>query len=118
MKILIFIFSLLISMNLFAGDSHPHGTIALTVDHFQDNSGVALIFLFSSSDGFPDQSAKAVKTLEAKIRKGKLDASFMDIPYGVYAVSVLHDEKYLFSSFCHDQPEQASSIFMKSGFLP
>ena len=92
MKMLMLVPVLLLSMNLFAGDSHPHGTIALTVDHFQDNSGVALIFLFSSSNGFPDQSAKAVKTLEAKIRKGKLDASFMDIPYGVYAVSVLHDE--------------------------
>ena len=25
---------------------------------------------------------------------------------------------YLFSTFCHNQPHQASSFFMKLGFLP
>jgi len=92
MKILMLVFSLLFSMNLFAGDSDSHGNIVLTVDGFHNNEGIARIALFLSSDGFPGQPAKAIKTLDTEIRDGKLKASFMGIPYGVYAVSVLHDE--------------------------
>ncbi len=92
MKILIFIFSLLISMNLFAGDPDSHGNIVLTVDGFHNDEGTARLALFASSDGFPEQPEKAIQTLDAEIRDGKLEVSFVDVPYGVYAVSVLHDE--------------------------
>ncbi len=92
MKILIFVFSLLLSMNLFAGDSDSHGNIVLAVDGFHNDKGAARLALFTSSDGFPDQPEKAIQALDAEIRDGRLKASFVDVPYGVYAVSVLHDE--------------------------
>jgi len=92
MKILIFVFSLLLSMNLFAEDSDLHGNIVLTVDGFHNDEGTARLALFTSSDGFPDLPEKAIQALDAEIRAGRLKASFVDVPYGVYAVSVLHDE--------------------------
>jgi len=92
MKILMLVFSLLLSMNLCAEHLHLHGNIVLTVGNFHNDKGIARIALFSSSDGFPDQPSMAVKTLDAEIRDGRLKASFVNVPYGVYAVSVLHDE--------------------------
>ena len=92
MKILIFIFSLLLSMNLFAVESSPHGNIVMTMDNFHNDEGSVLVTLFSSSDGFPDRPKKAIKNLQAEIREGKLKVFFSNIPYGIYAVAVLHDE--------------------------
>jgi uncharacterized protein (DUF2141 family) len=92
MKILMLVFSLLLSMNLFAEDSDSHGDIVLTVDGFHNEKGIVRIALFTSSDGFPDQPAKAIKNLDTEIQDGKLKTSFMDKSYGIYAVSVLHDE--------------------------
>ena len=63
MKILIFIFSLLLSINLFAEESSPHGNIVMTMDNFHNDKGIVLVTLFLSSDGFPDQPAKAIKFL-------------------------------------------------------
>ena len=92
MKILMLIVSLLLSMNLCAEDLHLHGNIVLTVGNFHNDKGIARIALFSSSDSFPDLPEKAIQALDAEIRDGRLKASFVDVPYGVYAVSVLHDE--------------------------
>jgi len=62
MKISIFIFSLLLSMNLFAGDSDSHANIVLTVDGFHNDKDTARFALFTSSDGFPDQPGKEFKS--------------------------------------------------------
>jgi len=79
-------------MNLYAEGSSPHGNIVVTMDNFHNDEGSVLVTLFSSSDGFPDQPKKAIKILQAEIREGKLKVFFSNIPYGVYAIAVLHDE--------------------------
>jgi len=42
MKLLMLVFSLLLSINLFAEDSDLHGNIVLTVDSFHNDKGIAI----------------------------------------------------------------------------
>jgi len=86
------IVSLLFSASVLAQGLPEHGELIMTMDSFHNDKGSAQIALFSSAAGFPDQPEKAIKTIKAEIHNGKLKASFKNIPYGTYAVSVLHDE--------------------------
>jgi len=92
MKNLLFLFSLLFYVNVSAEILAEHGDIVMTMDSFHSDKGVARIALFSSSSGFPDQPEKAIKTIDAEIHNGKVTATFTNIAFGAYAVSVLHDE--------------------------
>ena len=92
MKILMLAFSLLLSTNLFAEDVSLYGKIVMKMDNFHNDTGIVKIALFLTGDGFPDQPTKAIKTLDVEIHDGKVNETFLDIPYGTYAVSVLHDE--------------------------
>ncbi len=51
-----------------------------------------LVALFNSKDGFPDNPKKKYKGITSKIKDKKSEAVFTDIPFGVYAVGILHDE--------------------------
>jgi uncharacterized protein (DUF2141 family) len=67
-------------------------TLIVSLDGFRNTQGTAIISLFRGPTGFPDEVAASVATVNAVIREGKATASFTDLPYGDYAVSVLHDE--------------------------
>jgi len=92
MKSLIVMFGLLFSVNVYAEVTAGHGDVIMTMDNFHSDEGVVRIALFSTSDGFPDKPEKAIKIIDAEIHSGKLTTAFKHIPYGVYAISVLHDE--------------------------
>jgi len=68
---------------------------AITVDMtgFRSDKGQALVALFTSAKGFPDQPKQAVRRVAVKIRRGgKARAVLRSLPPGTYAVAVLHDE--------------------------
>lgn len=68
------------------------GTITFTITGFRNAKGHALADLYKSSDGFPDSPKKALRNLSVSIKDGKATFVFKDVPFGKYAISVMHDE--------------------------
>ncbi len=68
------------------------GEVTVIVENFRADAGQARFLLFRSEDGFPDEQPKAFKTVVVDVKNYKAQATFADLPYGTYAVYVLHDE--------------------------
>lgn len=66
--------------------------ITVFMEGFRDDAGEVRVALFSSKDGFPEEIAKARKVVRVNIKNYEARADFTDVPYGTYAVAVLHDE--------------------------
>jgi uncharacterized protein (DUF2141 family) len=62
------------------------------VDGFRSEAGEARVALFDAREGFPEEVAKAREVARVEIRDYEARVDFTDLPYGVYAVAVLHDE--------------------------
>lgn len=68
------------------------GSINVEISGLRSNSGEVRVNLYGSKDGFPSEPKKAVMTLVSKIEHNEAKVVFKDIPFGDYAISVLHDE--------------------------
>ena len=68
------------------------GEITVFVYGFRSEAGEARVALFVSDDGFPEVVATAREVALVKIKGYEARADFTDVPYGTYAVAVLHDE--------------------------
>lgn len=64
-------------------------TIDVSISGFKNEKGKAMVGLYNSKSDFLKNT---YKSLAAPILHGKVQVSFKDIPNGVYAVSVYHDE--------------------------
>jgi uncharacterized protein (DUF2141 family) len=69
-------------------------TLTIRVKGARNSKGRIALALFQSEAGFPGDSSKAIRTVQADIDAQTQSAQFVleGIPYGVYAVSVFHDE--------------------------
>lgn len=67
-------------------------TLTIHLAGFRNDQGEAIVSLFRGERGFPDEVAASAATVQVAIREGQATAVFTAIPYGDYAVSVLHDE--------------------------
>lgn len=65
------------------------GTLQIEITNVQNSEGVVIVALF---DNEQDYLKKAVRSQEVKAKKGTVNASFINLPEGKYAVSLLHDE--------------------------
>jgi len=73
----------------------PQGTgkLKIEITSIKGTNGKILLSLFNQAKGFPTHNKYAYKTAEIDIREGgKTYIEFTDLPYGDYAVAVLHDE--------------------------
>ena len=68
------------------------GTLTIKLVGFRNNKGQACISLFNQSKGFPGKHEKAIKIMRSGIKNNQTFIVFDDLPYGTYAISVLHDE--------------------------
>jgi len=64
-------------------------TIEVSMLGFDNNEGTAMIALYNSEENFLE---KRYKGQLSSIDENKSVATFTDIPDGVYAISVVHDE--------------------------
>lgn len=93
-----FLFCLLAGLLLVTGcatsRSFPDkmGLVSAEIEGFRNDDGEAIVSLFSADGGFPDNMAKAWHNLRLKINSGRVRAVFTSVPYGEYALCVLHDE--------------------------
>ncbi|MEI6847383.1 MAG: DUF2141 domain-containing protein [Chlorobiaceae bacterium] len=68
------------------------GCITVHVKGLKNSNGMLGIALYTAKKGFPDKPEYAFATLVNKCSSSSNEAAFKNIPYGTYAVSVLHDE--------------------------
>jgi uncharacterized protein (DUF2141 family) len=70
------------------------GTLTVRVSGARNTKGKIGVTLFQNVQGFPDDSSKAIRQESVEIDPKTMSAqvTFKDLPQGVYAVSVLHDE--------------------------
>lgn len=72
--------------------SAPQNMIHVEISSFRNDKGQVLCSLYSSADGFPKKSDKAVAHARSTISDGHAVCEFPDVAVGTYAVSVFHDE--------------------------
>lgn len=68
------------------------GSLNITIANLKSDKGKCLIYLYKSEEGFPDKPQAAFKKIVNEIKSGKSYTQINDIPHGVYAVAVVHDE--------------------------
>lgn len=68
------------------------GRIYVEVAGLRNDSGEVRVNLYNSKDGFPSEPKKSFMTLASRIEKSEARVVFKDVPYGEYAIAVLHDE--------------------------
>lgn len=66
-------------------------TVQITATGFKNNSGQAILNIFSSSDGFPSNFSKVYRTVKGRIIQNKITFN-VELPAGVFAFSCVHDE--------------------------
>lgn len=66
--------------------------ITLKISGLRSQQGAVCVALFASAEGFPNDSAQAVKAEYFPISEIPLTITFSDVPFGRYAVSIFHDE--------------------------
>ena len=91
-KVMLVTIILAVSMPLTAQSGAATFTVRVT--GARNSKGRIALALFQSEAGFPGDFSKAIRTQEAEIDAQTRIAQFVleRIPYGVYAVSVFHDE--------------------------
>jgi len=67
------------------------GTIEVCIDNIRSCNGTVGVALFNTKHGFPNKNSKAIEGKSVPAGKQCI-VLFKNIPYGTYAVSVLHDE--------------------------
>ncbi|UCG52306.1 MAG: DUF2141 domain-containing protein [Candidatus Latescibacterota bacterium] len=67
-------------------------TIEVVVRGIRSHEGQILLALFTSPDGFPGDTEKAMHRMKSLIEGDEVTFTISRIPPGPYAISVLHDE--------------------------
>ena len=88
--LIFFVFS---TFSLFSfAQTGPTGNIEIRLTGLRSTQGKVSVNLFNSKEGFPDDPMKSFGWKTVKIVPDTVVIVFEDLPYGNYAVSVLHDE--------------------------
>jgi uncharacterized protein (DUF2141 family) len=88
----IYLYSLSLIVLLLCGAGQPSGILRVNIVNLRNNNGSVKISLYNSPGGFPDDASKAYRIASAKISNNTAVVKFENLPYGVYAIAILHDE--------------------------
>lgn len=69
-----------------------NGLLKIDVRGFRNDLGQAVIHLYHGPKGFPDQPAPGMRTFIATIQQGCVSFEIPQLPFGAYAIGILHDE--------------------------
>jgi uncharacterized protein (DUF2141 family) len=67
------------------------GAVRIVIDGFDNDNGSARVSLCNSKETYND-TENGFRKAEVKIKDGKAECVFTDLPPGVYTVKVYHDE--------------------------
>lgn len=68
------------------------GTLCLMVNGFKNNDGKTMIALTNSKENYENANVLPFRTMKAEIKNRETVCIFKNIPFGIYAVKVFHDE--------------------------
>lgn len=68
------------------------GCLVVDLDHFRNSEGRALAILFDVPEDFPAKPDKAFRRAAAPIVDGLSTITLSAVPFGEYALSIVHDE--------------------------
>jgi uncharacterized protein (DUF2141 family) len=68
------------------------GRVVVDLLGLKSDAGQVLAALFRTSAGFPEEPQRAQQRKTVKIRGRRVELAFDDVPPGVFAVSLFHDE--------------------------
>lgn len=68
------------------------GKIEVTIETVKNDAGQIGVLLFNKPEGFPSSDKASIRQVILPAQKGRMQVSFDDLPYGVYAITVMHDE--------------------------
>lgn len=71
--------------------AHSQTNIQVHITGISSQKGEIFVALYSSSNGFPSDASKAIKTAKAVPSNGKASLNFTLIPEGNYAIALFHD---------------------------
>ena len=90
-KSLLFLFTALVISSFNIPEYPASGNIHVVIKGIDGNKGQMGILLFEKKEGFPEDHNEAMKLALIPLKGSELRYSFKDLPYGTYAVSVMHD---------------------------
>jgi len=67
------------------------GEVTIKVEGVKDQVGKVAALLFDTAEGFPNETAKAVRKIQVDARPGITEIKLTDLKPGRYAVCVIHD---------------------------
>jgi uncharacterized protein (DUF2141 family) len=70
----------------------PTGDLIIVVRELKSTEGQVGILVFNKEDGFPAEREMAVRDVLLPIKNGVIQHTFSGLPFGEYAVAVMHDE--------------------------
>lgn len=68
------------------------GTIDVNFVKLASDEGQVIVSLFSQDKGFPAEFEEAFRSEKVTVEGGQAKYTFEDVPWGEYAVTVMHDE--------------------------
>ncbi|QLA20790.1 DUF2141 domain-containing protein [Desulfolutivibrio sulfoxidireducens] len=74
-----------------AWGSDSTGNLTVTMEGFQNDTGLAMVSVFADAAGFPYDTSKAVRREKVAIKDRKAVVTFAALPFGSYAVAMFHD---------------------------
>jgi uncharacterized protein (DUF2141 family) len=92
MKIAFIFLFIAISPFISFAQAQPTGSIEIRITNLRNTQGTVSVNLFNTEDGFPDDPLKSFGWKTVKVIPDTVVIVFEDLPYGNYAVSILHDE--------------------------
>lgn len=66
--------------------------VTVKVNGIKNNRGTLLINIYSSPEGFPHDRLKSFQSIRVEPKNLTAEAVFTNIPQGVYAIAIMHDE--------------------------
>lgn len=66
--------------------------LTVNIEHVRNSDGHILVAIFGTQNGFPDKTTEAFRRFKVKAEAGTTQLTIGDLPFGTYALSLLHDE--------------------------
>lgn len=93
MKVLLFVFTLLLGFNQLQAQTSKGYNLTVQVEQLRNSDGVLQVALYNKDKTIPDQHYKNYYLLKTTaITNNTASITFTNLPKGTYAVNILHDE--------------------------
>lgn len=67
-------------------------SLTIHIHQAASDQGLIRVLIFSKQEGFPSEVDKALKSYSVKPKNKSVQLEVKNLPYGKYAVAVIHDE--------------------------